>query len=219
MTNTPKLNIPLIAAADPMSAVPPAWKNQFQIIDGFVGLTECTSSTRPASPFNGQIIYETNTNRHLVWDNIQSRWNYIDSSGKGLMASASGQASYAVGTESFILTKSFPCEFSRIYRVHVEGYIDSSLGNSSTITNELRLRLNLNGTTVSTADSLLSGIFCDSDRQINPFAFDGIATMTNDSVNCAAALSIISSGLGATPTMTVVVSGMEISDLGTGILP
>lgn len=29
----------------------------------------CTSSTRPASPFEGQMIYETDTNRVLVFDN------------------------------------------------------------------------------------------------------------------------------------------------------
>jgi hypothetical protein len=32
----------------------------------------CTSTTRPASPFEGQVIYETDTNRVLVWDN--SAW-------------------------------------------------------------------------------------------------------------------------------------------------
>jgi hypothetical protein len=29
----------------------------------------CTSSTRPVSPYEGQVIYETDTNRTLVWDN------------------------------------------------------------------------------------------------------------------------------------------------------
>lgn len=29
----------------------------------------CTSSTRPTSPFEGQMIYETDTNRVLIWDN------------------------------------------------------------------------------------------------------------------------------------------------------
>lgn len=29
----------------------------------------CTSTTRPTSPYEGQIIYETDTNRVLVWDN------------------------------------------------------------------------------------------------------------------------------------------------------
>jgi hypothetical protein len=29
----------------------------------------CTSTTRPQAPFEGQLIYETDTNRVLVWDN------------------------------------------------------------------------------------------------------------------------------------------------------
>lgn len=29
----------------------------------------CTSSTRPASPFEGQMIFETDTHRVLIWDN------------------------------------------------------------------------------------------------------------------------------------------------------
>jgi hypothetical protein len=32
----------------------------------------CTSTTRPSSPYEGQVIYETDTNRTLVWDN--SAW-------------------------------------------------------------------------------------------------------------------------------------------------
>lgn len=34
----------------------------------------CTSSTRPASPFDGQVIYETDTDRIVVWDG--SSWVY-----------------------------------------------------------------------------------------------------------------------------------------------
>jgi hypothetical protein len=29
----------------------------------------CTSTTRPTTPYEGQVIYETDTNRTLVWDN------------------------------------------------------------------------------------------------------------------------------------------------------
>ena len=29
----------------------------------------CTSTTRPQAPFEGQLIYETDTNRVLIWDN------------------------------------------------------------------------------------------------------------------------------------------------------
>ena len=34
----------------------------------------CTSTTRPQAPFEGQLIYETDTNRVLVWDNAD--WVY-----------------------------------------------------------------------------------------------------------------------------------------------
>jgi hypothetical protein len=35
----------------------------------------CTSSTRPASPYEGQVIYETDTDRALVWDG--AAWEYL----------------------------------------------------------------------------------------------------------------------------------------------
>ena len=37
----------------------------------------CTSTTRPATPYEGQVIYETDTNRVLVWD--ASAWVGISS--------------------------------------------------------------------------------------------------------------------------------------------
>lgn len=39
----------------------------------------CTSSTRPASPYDGQVIYETDSNRLLVWDG--SAWKTLAYSG------------------------------------------------------------------------------------------------------------------------------------------
>lgn len=39
----------------------------FDVIDSKIGVTVCTSSTRPASPFTGQPIYETNTKLSYVW--------------------------------------------------------------------------------------------------------------------------------------------------------
>jgi hypothetical protein len=36
-------------------------------IDSAVGATICTSTTRPGSPFTGQLIFETNTDKFLVW--------------------------------------------------------------------------------------------------------------------------------------------------------
>ena len=46
---------------------------------GTGGLTPgvCTSSTRPTSPFEGQMIYETNTDMLAIWNG--SSWRYIAS--------------------------------------------------------------------------------------------------------------------------------------------
>lgn len=40
-------------------------------IDDAVGTTVCTSTTRPASPFTGQTIFETDTNHFLVYSGTQ----------------------------------------------------------------------------------------------------------------------------------------------------
>lgn len=41
----------------------------------------CTSSTRPASPYDGQVIYETDTDKTLVWNG--SAWVYLSTSASG----------------------------------------------------------------------------------------------------------------------------------------
>ena len=38
----------------------------------------CTSATRPAAPYEGQVIYETDTDRTLVWNN--SAWVFLSTS-------------------------------------------------------------------------------------------------------------------------------------------
>jgi hypothetical protein len=38
----------------------------------------CTSTTRPATPYNGQVIYETDTGYLRVWDG--SAWDYLSQS-------------------------------------------------------------------------------------------------------------------------------------------
>lgn len=41
----------------------------------------CTSSTRPVSPYQGQVIYETNTAKTLVWNG--SSWVFLSTSSAG----------------------------------------------------------------------------------------------------------------------------------------
>lgn len=46
-------------------------------IDASIGATICTAATRPASPFHGQFIRETDTRRLYVWNATQSAWDQI----------------------------------------------------------------------------------------------------------------------------------------------
>lgn len=51
--------------------------NAFDKIDSVVGATICTSATRPANPFHGQIIRETDTRAIRIWNATQSTWDTI----------------------------------------------------------------------------------------------------------------------------------------------
>jgi hypothetical protein len=46
-------------------------------VDASISMTICTSGTRPASPFDGQLIRETDTRRVLVWNATQSTWDPV----------------------------------------------------------------------------------------------------------------------------------------------
>jgi hypothetical protein len=48
----------------------------------------CTSSTRPASPYQGQAIYETDTNKLLIWNG--TAWNPPSNMPWGLVTTTSG---------------------------------------------------------------------------------------------------------------------------------
>lgn len=43
-------------------------------VDAAIGLNICTSTTRPAAPFPGQPIYETDTKNMLYWSTAVTRW-------------------------------------------------------------------------------------------------------------------------------------------------
>lgn len=46
-------------------------------VDAAVGAQICTSGTRPVSPYDGQMIRETDTRRMYVWNATQSAWDQL----------------------------------------------------------------------------------------------------------------------------------------------
>ena len=63
------------------------------------GTIICTSSTRPASPFEGQRIYETDTNNELVWDG--AAWNKPHNMPWGVLGVGTSTSSANVNSTSY----------------------------------------------------------------------------------------------------------------------
>ena len=77
-TNTTKL---ALSKPDGTDLVDIAVLNgNFDKIDAASGATICTSSTRPASPWNGQVIFETDTLNALVYRTATSSWAILGGS-------------------------------------------------------------------------------------------------------------------------------------------
>ena len=73
----------------------------------------CTSSTRPSVPYEGQLIYETDTDSVASWNG--SAWVYTHSSGLVYLTSASFTTSSAVAFASGVFTSTY-----QYYRVLFE---------------------------------------------------------------------------------------------------
>lgn len=108
----------------------------------------CTSSTRPASPFEGQVIYETDTDKVLVYDG--SAWYAPENTAWGQMATAqstSAQTGISTETDLTSLTVTFTAVTGRMYQAF---FTVNPYGTSGEVGNVF---LNIGGTNVLTVRS------------------------------------------------------------------
>lgn len=102
----------------------------------------CTSSTRPATPYEGQMIYETDTNRVLVYDN--TAWVMIADTDQPPGLQLTGTATLT-GQTTVQINNCFSSSFNKykfVYNLRVSG------GTSG-----IYCRLSASGTPNSTAAS------------------------------------------------------------------
>lgn len=77
-TQTTKLGLDKPATTDLVDIA--VLNTNFDDIDAAAGATICTSATRPVSPWNGQIIFETDTLGGFVWRSATSSWTSLGGS-------------------------------------------------------------------------------------------------------------------------------------------
>jgi hypothetical protein len=83
----------------------------------------CTSSTRPTAPYEGQMIYETDTNRVLVWDN--AAWVMIADTDTPPGLQLIKTQTIGSGVASVTVTDVFSSEFDA-YKIVVTGVRNAS---------------------------------------------------------------------------------------------
>ena len=75
----------------------------------------CTSSTRPTAPYEGQMIYETDTDRVLVWNG--SAWYPNWNTAWGAVGFTSRTSSVTISSGTTVLSQSFTAVAGRLYKI------------------------------------------------------------------------------------------------------
>jgi hypothetical protein len=101
----------------------------------------CTSTTRPASPYEGQVIYETDTDKVLVWNGTAwyPNWN----TAWGIVANTIGTTNTIASGILTPLNTTFTAVANRTYKISA---IHPTIG--STIGDRLILSFRANGTII-----------------------------------------------------------------------
>jgi len=114
----------------------------------------CTSSTRPASPYTGQGIYETDTNKTLFWNG--TAWYPSWSTAWGVVAyTKTNTTNITYTAEAVTITSSsFTAVANRYYRVT---YIEGTTYGSVPFEGSIRTRLDtLTGTLIGVSRVIVS---------------------------------------------------------------
>ncbi len=139
----------------------------------------CTSSTRPASPYEGQYIHETDTDKLLFWNgsawypNWNVAWGVVDTtsggtSGRGYRTTLTNQTvNQGVSADLTNSSMTFTAISGRLYRYTVHGYAASTsasgicnilIKDGSTTVNEVYMNItNSLGAGVLFASAVLTG--------------------------------------------------------------
>ena len=144
----------------------------------------CTSTTRPTAPYEGQTIFETDTNKLLVWDG--TAWVIPANMPWGIVALTPVTATDTFTTEEIEITSStFTAVASRYYRVtYFEPKLYSTTG-ANEITMKIRLT-NISGTVQQTVVTSGSGVYGQTATVSIVKTFSAGSTVLVGTLQCSA---------------------------------
>lgn len=95
-SNTPRIGLSKPDENELMTQLDRDWNGPMDKIDAAAGVFSCTSGSRPASPYTGQTIYETDTGKTLIWHG--SGWIVYNAKDSGWRFSSNPAQSVTSGT-------------------------------------------------------------------------------------------------------------------------
>ncbi len=152
-------------------------------LDAAVGWTICTSSTRPGSPWDGQPIYETDTNKFYsrvegAWVQMKSGGDYVLPGAQSTVANTTTQT--AIGT--YTLPASEPAVATVSYRI--KAWCRASVTGTPTLT--IRARL---GGTATTSNPIV--ITASSGVTDHPVVIEAVVTFSAVGAGTGVARAIV----------------------------
>ena len=146
-SSSPRTGLTILGDSDFVD--PSIIDNNASKLDLITSVEQCTSSTRPSSPFDGQHIYETDTQNFRRYDLASTSWYLLGSGPNGSAAqgligtfSNTGAATFAgsgVGTSGTqtisLLDYSFTVKANRMYKIIEQGWFTLGGTYNNTLSN------------------------------------------------------------------------------------
>lgn len=151
-TFTSRLQLEKPATSDLMSTGASLLSANYVKVDTVAGMPLVTSATRPATPFTGQLIRESDTLDSRFWNG--TKWAYLGNevNQRELISSSTTTTDITTSAETIFRSTTFTAENSRRYRIDFATYGELATNDTGRFSCNIRWA---NGATVATTDTLL----------------------------------------------------------------